>query len=108
MRQDGSSRQGTAGAEKDVPQPLPRAGSKIGDELMHTAARWHKRLIQSVPKPVGMAGLWIWPQQDTKRTGSSIAAVAIGLKAFLAAPALGQGLLLFPHPAPGHKHTGIC
>lgn len=99
-----------AEAEKDIPQLLhrwPCAGLKAGDELMHAAVRWHKRLIESVPKPVGTAGLWIRPQQDTK--GSySITAVAIGLKAFLATPALGQELFLFPHPTPGHKHTGIC
>jgi len=75
---------------------------------MHMAVRWHKRLTQSGPKPVGIAGLWIQPQQDTKHSCSRIAAVAVGLKVFLAAPALGQESFLFPHPTPRHRHTGIC
>ena len=75
---------------------------------MDAAVRRHKCLIERVPKPVGIAGLWIQPQQDTKGSCSSIAAVAIGLKAFLAAPALGLELFLFPHSTPRHKHTGIC
>lgn len=68
-----------AGAEKKVPQPLhrwPHAGTNAGDELMPTTVRWHKRLIQSVPKPVGVAGLWILPQQDT-RGGSSSSSTAV-------------------------------
>lgn len=100
-----------SGAEKDVPQPLhrwPHAGSKAGDELMHEVVRWQKHLIQSEPKPVDIAGLWIQPQQDTECSCSSITAVAIGLKAFLAALAFGQQLFVFPHHTAGDKHMGIC
>lgn len=55
---------------------------------------------------MAIAQFQIQPQQDTKGSCSSIAAV--GLKEFLAVPAPEQELPLFHHPTPGLKHIGMC